>query len=60
MAEPRRALPILEVVDQLKALGVSRGDVLLVHNSFRAVRPIERIAKNVLTLGEAEQGEDRI
>ena len=29
------------VVDQLRALGVQSGGVLLVHTSFRAVRPIE-------------------
>jgi aminoglycoside N3'-acetyltransferase len=29
------------VVDQLRALGVEEGGVLLVHTSFRAVRPIE-------------------
>ncbi len=30
-----------QVVDQLRALGVQPGGVLLVHTSFRAVRPIE-------------------
>ncbi|MCP3137595.1 AAC(3)-VI family aminoglycoside N-acetyltransferase [Pyxidicoccus sp. QH1ED-7-1] len=30
-----------EVADQLRALGVKAGGVLLVHTSFRAVRPIE-------------------
>lgn len=30
-----------EVVDQLRTLGVRRGGVLLVHTSFRAVRPVE-------------------
>ena len=30
-----------EVADQLRALGVERGGVLLVHTSFRAVRPME-------------------
>lgn len=30
-----------EVADQLRALGVRRGGVLLVHTSFRAVRPVE-------------------
>jgi len=30
-----------QVVDQLHALGVTAGDVLLVHTSFRAVRPVE-------------------
>ncbi len=30
-----------EVADQLRALGVQRGGVLLVHTSFRAVRPVQ-------------------
>ncbi|MBT8337432.1 MAG: AAC(3) family N-acetyltransferase, partial [Gemmatimonadetes bacterium] len=30
-----------EVVDQLRALGVESGAVLLVHTSFRAVQPVE-------------------
>jgi aminoglycoside N3'-acetyltransferase len=30
-----------QVVEQLRTLGVGTGDVLLVHTSFRAVRPIE-------------------
>lgn len=38
MAEP---LSRAEVADQLRALGVRRGGVLLVHTSFRAVRPVE-------------------
>jgi aminoglycoside N3'-acetyltransferase len=33
--------PILEVVQHLRSLGVQRGGVLLVHMSFRAVRPVE-------------------
>jgi aminoglycoside N3'-acetyltransferase len=36
--------PILsraDLVEQLRALGVREGDVLLVHTSFRAVRPVE-------------------
>lgn len=37
----RRALTELEVVAQLRDLGVDEGGVLLVHTSFRAVRPIE-------------------
>jgi aminoglycoside N3'-acetyltransferase len=31
-----------EVTDQLRALGVRKGGVLLVHTSFRATRPVER------------------
>jgi aminoglycoside N3'-acetyltransferase len=30
-----------EVAEQLRVLGVEQGDVLLVHTSFRAIRPIE-------------------
>ncbi len=38
----RDEVSILEIVAQLNALGVHKGDVLLVHTSFRATRPIER------------------
>ncbi|HJX29692.1 MAG TPA: AAC(3)-IV family aminoglycoside N-acetyltransferase [Thermoanaerobaculia bacterium] len=38
MVEP---LSRAEVADQLRALGVRKGGVLLVHTSFRAVRPVE-------------------
>ena len=37
MAEASR----IEVIDQLRKLGVEEGGVLLVHTSFRAVRPVE-------------------
>lgn len=37
----RKELTKTEVVDQLRALGVKPGVVLLVHTSFRAVRPVE-------------------
>jgi aminoglycoside 3-N-acetyltransferase len=37
-----REWTIAEVVAQLRALGVERGGVLLVHTSFKAVRPVER------------------
>lgn len=37
----RRELGGAEVADQLRALGVEKGTVLLVHTSYRAVRPIE-------------------
>lgn len=37
-----RQLTCAELADQLLALGVQRGGVLLVHSSFRAVRPVER------------------
>lgn len=36
-----RPVPVDTVVDQLWALGVRKGDVLMVHTSFRAVRPVE-------------------
>ena len=37
----RKELRRAEVADQLRALGVEKGGVLLVHTSFRAVRPVE-------------------
>ena len=37
----RDAVARPRLVDQLHALGVRRGDVLLVHTSFRQVRPVE-------------------
>jgi len=37
----KKELSTQEVVDQLHAIGVAAGDVLLVHTSFRAVRPVE-------------------
>ncbi|HEU0077639.1 MAG TPA: AAC(3) family N-acetyltransferase, partial [Longimicrobiaceae bacterium] len=37
----RREIGRDEVADQLRALGVEEGGVLLVHTSFRAVRPVE-------------------
>src|SRR4028118_1605020 len=36
-----RELTRAEVAEQPQALGVERGGVLLVHTSFRAVRPVE-------------------
>lgn len=41
-SEPRREASVAELVAQLHALGVAAGDVLLVHSSFRAVRPVTR------------------
>lgn len=38
----RQELTRAEVTDQLRSLGVREGGLLLVHTSFRAVRPIER------------------
>ncbi|MGQ0714576.1 MAG: AAC(3)-IV family aminoglycoside N-acetyltransferase [Gemmatimonadaceae bacterium] len=37
-----------ELVEQLRALGVEPGDVLLVHSSYRAVRPVERGPQGVV------------
>lgn len=37
----RRAVGRAEVVAQLRALGVKKGGILLVHTSFRATRPVE-------------------
>jgi aminoglycoside 3-N-acetyltransferase len=39
--EDRRQIGRDEVAAQLRALGVEQGGVLLVHTSFRAVRPVE-------------------
>jgi aminoglycoside 3-N-acetyltransferase len=39
---------IKELADHLRALGVDRGGVLLVHTSFRAVRPVERGPQGVI------------
>jgi aminoglycoside N3'-acetyltransferase len=41
MESGRRELGRAEVAGQLRALGVKEGGVLLVHTSFRAVRPVE-------------------
>lgn len=38
----RDELSRAEVTEQLRALGVKAGGVLLVHASFRAVRPVEQ------------------
>jgi len=37
----RQEIAVDEVVQQLRSLGVQPGSVLLVHTSFRAVRPVE-------------------
>ena len=44
MLEPSVTRPVMsraDVVAQLRALGVEEGSVLLVHTSYRAVRPVE-------------------
>jgi len=40
-ADARREIPRAAVTAQLHALGVEPGGVLLVHTSYRAVRPVE-------------------
>lgn len=42
MPEAQSEVSVSEAVNQLHALGMNEGDVLLVHTSFRAVRPIEQ------------------
>jgi aminoglycoside 3-N-acetyltransferase len=41
MVQGDDVLSVAQVVEQLRALGVRPGGVLLVHTSFRAVRPVE-------------------
>lgn len=41
MMQDREEMSVDEVTEQLRALGVEPGGVLLVHTSFRAVRPVE-------------------
>ena len=41
LAMTSNAIHPTALIDQLHALGVEPGDVLLVHSSFRAVRPVE-------------------
>ncbi len=43
-----RELSTAEITAQLRALGVAEGDVLLVHTSFRAIRPIEGGPKGLI------------
>jgi aminoglycoside N3'-acetyltransferase len=47
-----------EVVAQLRALGVREGGVLLVHTSFRAVRPVEGGPRGLLEALRAALGRD--
>lgn len=49
-------LGIDEVARQLRALGVERGGVLLVHTSFRAVRPIENGPRGLIEALRAAVG----
>ena len=36
-----RSIPRSELIEQLRELGVRDGGILLVHTSFRAVRPVD-------------------
>ncbi len=47
-----------QVVTQLRALGVRRGGVLLVHTSFRAVRPVEGGPLGLIRALRAALGEE--
>ena len=51
-------LETAEVVGQLRALGVKEGRVLLVHTSFRAVRPIEGGPTGLIAALRAALGPD--
>ncbi|HEX2725704.1 MAG TPA: AAC(3)-IV family aminoglycoside N-acetyltransferase [Beijerinckiaceae bacterium] len=50
------ALSKAEIVDQLRRLGVVPGGVLLVHTSFRAVRPVEGGPAGLIAALRAAQG----
>jgi aminoglycoside N3'-acetyltransferase len=39
---PTHEYSIAELVEQLHSIGVQRGDILLVHTSFRMVRPVQK------------------
>jgi aminoglycoside 3-N-acetyltransferase len=39
--QPVVDVPRTTLVEQLRTLGVTPGEVLLVHSSFRALRPVE-------------------
>jgi aminoglycoside 3-N-acetyltransferase len=47
-----------ELIDQLHALGVTPGGVLIVHTSFRAVRPVERGPHGLIDALQAALGPD--
>jgi aminoglycoside 3-N-acetyltransferase len=54
----RRELSRDEVAEQLRALGVREGGVLLVHTSFRAVRPVEGGPSGLIEALRAALGAD--
>lgn len=53
-----RPIPKNELIAQLRRLGVSRGDVLLVHTSFRAVRPVEGGPEGLIAALKAAIGQE--
>jgi len=53
-----RELPVAEVTNQLRRLGVEEGGVLLVHTSFRAVRPIADGPRGLITALLAALGDE--
>jgi aminoglycoside N3'-acetyltransferase len=54
----RNELSQAEVADQLRALGVAAGAVLLVHTAFRAVRPVEGGPRGLIAALRAALGPD--
>src|SRR5689334_22244947 len=54
-----RRLPLMDsLVDDLQAIGVQAGDVLLVHTSFRAVRPVDDGPAGLIAALRAAVGEE--
>lgn len=53
----QRELTETELASQLRHLGVLPGDVLLVHTSFRAVRPVERGPAGLIAAVQTAVGE---
>lgn len=55
---PDREISKAELVDQLRTIGVQPGGVLLVHTSFRAVRPVEGGPDGLIDALQATLGPD--
>lgn len=53
---PDRTVTVAELEEQLRSLGVERGGILLVHTSFRAVRPVEGGPRGLLAALRAALG----
>ncbi|MGF1619927.1 MAG: AAC(3) family N-acetyltransferase [Rhodomicrobiaceae bacterium] len=58
MADLQREFAVGELVEQLQRLGVTPGGVLLVHTSFRAVRPVEEGIRGLIEALLAALGHD--